>query len=67
MVGEIATDKLLVVLNKVDLLPEQIREKAISKAQKMLLKTFAYTKFRKPNMVSISAKPGAVLAPSKLY
>ena len=58
VVGEIATDRLLVVLNKVDLLPEQTRDKAISRAQKMLLKTFAHTKFQKPSMVSISAKPG---------
>lgn len=53
-----ATDKLLVVLNKVDLLPELNRDKVIAKAQKMLLKTFAHTKFRKPSMVFIAAKPG---------
>ena len=61
VVGEVATDRLLVVLNKVDLLPVQTRDKAISKAQRMLLKTFAHTKFRKPPVVSISAKPGSAL------
>lgn len=60
VVGEIATDKLLVVLNKVDLLPQHNRDKVIAKAQKMLLQTFAHTKFRRPPMVAVSAKPGKV-------
>lgn len=58
MVGEVATNRLLVVLNKIDLLPAAIRDRAISKAQRMLLKTFAHTKFGRPLVVSISAKPG---------
>ena len=59
VVGEIATDQLLVVLNKVDLLPAENREKLFARAQKKLLQTFAHTKFKKPSMVAVSARPGA--------
>ena len=58
MVGEIATERLVVVLNKVDMLPAEQRDKLVIKAQKMLRKTFVHTKFRDPHMVAVSAKPG---------
>jgi len=64
VVGEIATDQLLVVLNKVDLLPSENRSKLVAKAQKKLLQTFAHTKFKKPPMVAVAAKPGA---PSRAF
>ena len=58
VVGEIATERLVVVLNKVDMLPAVQRDKLVIKAQKMLRKTFVHTKFRDPPMVAVSAKPG---------
>lgn len=61
VVGEIATDRMLVVLNKVDLLPAENRGRLVARAQKMLLQTFAQTKFKKPLMVAVAAKPGATL------
>ena len=56
--GEIATERLVVVLNKVDMLPAEQRDKLVIKAQKLLRKTFVHTKFRDPHMVAVSAKPG---------
>jgi hypothetical protein len=65
VVGEIATDQMLVVLNKVDLLPAENRGKLVARAQKKLLQTFAFTKFKKPLMVAAAAKPGALHMTSK--
>ena len=58
VVGELTTDKMVVVLNKIDLLPEGNRDKLTAKAAKMLLKTFAFTKFKSPPIVALSAKSG---------
>ena len=60
VVAEITTNQMLVVLNKVDLLPASGRErsKLVAKAQKLLRQTFAHTKFASPPIVVVSAKPG---------
>lgn len=58
VVGEIATDTLIVALNKTDLLPEEVRAKSIAKARKRLAATFNHTKFQGCPMVPVSAKPG---------
>ncbi|KAK9818119.1 hypothetical protein WJX72_007434 [[Myrmecia] bisecta] len=58
VVGEIATQHLLVALNKTDLLPAEARQKLIAKAKKRLGQTFAATKFASCSMVAVSAKPG---------
>lgn len=59
--GELTTDKMIVVLNKTDLLPLESKGKIISKASKMLLKTFAFTKFKTPQIIAMSAKQGRSL------
>lgn len=59
MVAEIATSRMLVVLNKVDMLPEEGRPKAIKKAIRRLATTFDMTKFAGLPMVPVAAKPGA--------
>lgn len=56
--GEIATRQILVVINKVDLLPVELRPKLIAKARKRLAQTFAATTFAGCPMVAVSAKPG---------
>ena len=59
MVGEIATQRLLVVLNKVDLLPGAERAKLLTRARRRLSQTLAATKFAACPMVAVAAKPGA--------
>ena len=59
VVGEIATQRLLVVLNKVDLLPGAERPKLLARARRRLSQTLAATKFAACPMVAVAAKPGA--------
>lgn len=58
VIGEITTDKMIVVLNKVDLLPEEGRDKAIEKASAKIKKVLASTKFASAPMITLSASPG---------
>lgn len=58
VIGEIAAQQMVVALNKVDMLPEETRAKAVKKVQKQLAKTFARTKFAGVTMIPVSAKPG---------
>nr|BCL66109.1 eukaryotic elongation factor [Volvox africanus] len=58
VVGEVATSRMVVALNKIDqLYPVDDREKAVRRAIKRLGQTFAMTKFAGVNMVPVSAKP----------
>lgn len=67
MLGELATDRLLVALNKVDLLPPATRDKLVVKARKRLAQTFALTKFAGCTMVPVAAKPGAARPPASFH
>ncbi|KAG2492709.1 hypothetical protein HYH03_009122 [Edaphochlamys debaryana] len=59
VVGEVATSRMVVALNKVDLLqPEEERPRALRRAVKRLAATFAMTKFAGVGMVPTAAKPG---------
>lgn len=59
VVGEIATSRLVVALNKCDLLPpEPDRTKLVRKAAKRLAQTFAMTKFAGAHLVPVIAKTG---------
>ncbi|KAK9843360.1 hypothetical protein WJX74_010898 [Apatococcus lobatus] len=58
VVGEIAIQHMVVVLNKVDLLPAESRGKLVSKARKRLAQTFAATKFAGCPMLAVSSLPG---------
>lgn len=62
MVGELATKDMVVVLNKVDQLPEEGRSKVINKAKKRLRQTLSSTKFAGCAMVSTAVKPGELHA-----
>lgn len=53
IIGEICCDKLVVVLNKVDLLTDQQTE--IEKVRKRLAKTLEVTKFKGESVVDISS------------
>lgn len=58
VVGELATKDMIVVLNKVDQLPEEGRSKVITKAKKRLKQTLGSTKFAGCAMVPTAVKPG---------
>ncbi|GAB1603062.1 selenocysteine-specific elongation factor-like [Argonauta hians] len=58
VVGEIACEKMVVVLNKTDLLPAAKKAATIEKMTKRLLKTLESTKFAKSPIIAVSANPG---------
>ena len=58
VIGEITTDKLVIVLNKVDLLPADEREARIDRMTNRLRKVFAKTKFANFPIIATSAAVG---------
>ncbi|RUS20128.1 hypothetical protein BC937DRAFT_86316 [Endogone sp. FLAS-F59071] len=60
VIGEITADKMIVVLNKIDLYPESIRKTKTDKMIAGLQKTLSTTKFRDAPILPISANVGAV-------
>ena len=58
VLGEIATDRIIVVLSKIDLLLPAGREKLIAKAQKLVKATFQATRFAGCAILPVSVKPG---------
>lgn len=58
VIGEITTDKLIIVLNKCDLLPEAERDIRIEKMTNKLRKIFATTKFANSPIIATSAAVG---------
>ena len=58
VVGEICTEKMVVVLNKVDLLPEASREAGIAKATARVRKALAATRFAAAPILALAAAPG---------
>ena len=58
IIGEITTDHLIVVLNKVDLVPAEKRPAYIKKASKMIRKTLEGTRFAGAQVVPATAKDG---------
>ncbi|KAF6302840.1 eukaryotic elongation factor, selenocysteine-tRNA specific [Rhinolophus ferrumequinum] len=63
VIGQIACQKLVVVLNKIDLLAEGKRQAAIDKMTKKMQKTLESTKFRGAPIIPVAAKPGGPEAP----
>ncbi|XP_054407258.2 selenocysteine-specific elongation factor isoform X3 [Pongo abelii] len=63
VIGQIACQKLVVVLNKIDLLAEGKRQAAIDKMTKKMQKTLENTKFRGAPIIPVAAKPGGPEAP----
>ncbi|CAF1046233.1 unnamed protein product [Rotaria sordida] len=55
VIGEITCDKMLVVLNKIDLIEETQRQSTIEKMTKRLRKTFEFTKFPQAPVIPCSA------------
>ncbi|XP_068939917.1 selenocysteine-specific elongation factor [Petaurus breviceps papuanus] len=63
VIGQIACQKLIVVLNKIDLLAEEKRQAAIDKMTRKMQKTLENTKFRGSPVIPVAAKPGGPEAP----
>ncbi|XP_012924896.1 selenocysteine-specific elongation factor isoform X2 [Heterocephalus glaber] len=63
VIGQIACQKMIVVLNKIDLLAEGKRQTAIGKMTKKMQKTLENTKFRGAPIIPVAAKPGGPEAP----
>uniref|UniRef100_A0ACB8EHP1 Uncharacterized protein n=1 Tax=Sphaerodactylus townsendi TaxID=933632 RepID=A0ACB8EHP1_9SAUR len=63
VIGQIACQKMIVVLNKTDLLPEEKRQAVIEKMAKKMQKTLENTKFCGCPIVPVAAKPGGPEAP----
>ena len=55
IIGEICCDKMLIVLNKLDLIEESKRQATIEKVTKRLLKTLENTKFANSPVVAVAA------------
>ena len=58
VIGEITNDKMVVVLNKLDVLPEDSREEQVGKMQQRIRKTLATTKFAEAPIIGVAARPG---------
>ena len=58
VIGEITNETLVVVLNKLDVLPEATREHDLERMRARIQKTLATTKFAHAPMVGVAARPG---------
>ncbi|CAG2119014.1 unnamed protein product, partial [Medioppia subpectinata] len=57
VIGAITCDKLVVALNKVDLIPENKREIAVEKMSKRIAKTLENTRFKSAPIIAVAAHP----------
>lgn len=58
LIGELTCHRMVVILNKTDLLPENKRQSAIDKMTKRLHKTLENTRFKECPVIAVAAKPG---------
>ncbi|XP_003441341.1 selenocysteine-specific elongation factor isoform X1 [Oreochromis niloticus] len=63
LIGELTCPRMVVVLNKIDLLPPNKRQSAIEKMTKRLHKTLENTRFKDCPVIAVAAKPGGPEAP----
>uniref|UniRef100_A0A3Q3QZA6 Selenocysteine-specific elongation factor n=1 Tax=Monopterus albus TaxID=43700 RepID=A0A3Q3QZA6_MONAL len=63
LIGELTCPRMVVVLNKIDLLPSNKRQSAIEKMTKRLHKTLETTRFKECPVIAVAAKPGGPEAP----
>ncbi|XP_022600526.1 selenocysteine-specific elongation factor [Seriola dumerili] len=64
LIGELTCPRMVVVLNKIDLLPPNKRQSAIEKMTKRLHKTLESTRFKECPVIAVAAKPGGPEAPN---
>ncbi|KAJ8257885.1 hypothetical protein GJAV_G00190780 [Gymnothorax javanicus] len=63
LIGELTCPRMVVVLNKTDLLPAAKRQAAIEKMTKRMHKTLENTRFKGCPVIAVAAKPGGPEAP----
>ncbi|XP_038668073.1 selenocysteine-specific elongation factor [Scyliorhinus canicula] len=63
VIGEITCPRMVVILNKIDLLPEAKKQVAIDKMMKKMQKTLENTRFNGCPIIPVAAKPGGPDAP----
>ncbi|KAK7915397.1 hypothetical protein WMY93_011158 [Mugilogobius chulae] len=63
LIGELTCQRMVVILNKTDLLPENKRQSAVDKMTKRLHKTLENTRFKDCPVIAVAAKPGGPEAP----
>ncbi|KAK5612064.1 hypothetical protein CRENBAI_000729 [Crenichthys baileyi] len=63
LIGELTCPRMVVVLNKIDLLPPNKRQSAIEKMIKRLHKTLESGRFKECPVIAVAAKPGGPEAP----
>ncbi|KAM6928351.1 selenocysteine-specific elongation factor isoform 1-T1 [Xenentodon cancila] len=63
LIGELTCPRMVVVLNKTDLLPPNKRQSAIEKMTKRMHKTLENTRFKECPVIAVAAKPGGPDAP----
>lgn len=63
LIGELTCRRMVVILNKIDLLPENKRQSAVEKMTKRLHKTLENTRFKDCPVIAVAAKPGGPEAP----
>ncbi|XP_056129359.1 selenocysteine-specific elongation factor [Lampris incognitus] len=63
LIGELTCSRMVVILNKVDLLAPNKRQGAIEKMTKRLHKTLESTRFKGCPVIAVAAKPGGPEAP----
>ncbi|XP_004068536.1 selenocysteine-specific elongation factor isoform X1 [Oryzias latipes] len=63
LIGELTCPRMVVVLNKIDLLPASKRQSAVEKMTKRMHKTLESTRFKECPVIAVAAKPGGPDAP----
>lgn len=58
VIGEIMCPNIIVVLNKIDMVPESKQQQTIAKMSKKITLTLANTVFKDPPIVCVAAEPG---------
>ncbi|XP_063071281.1 selenocysteine-specific elongation factor [Engraulis encrasicolus] len=58
LIGQLTCSRMLVILNKTDLLPSSKRQSAIEKMTKRMHKTLENTRFKDCPVIAVAAKPG---------
>jgi len=58
VIGQITSDRMIIVLNKTDMIPTEKRQATIDKMKKRLRLTLQSTKFKDSQIIAVSARPG---------
>ncbi|XP_076870593.1 selenocysteine-specific elongation factor isoform X1 [Brachyhypopomus gauderio] len=63
LIGQLTCSRMVIILNKIDLLPRNKKQSAIDKMTKRMHKTLENTRFKGCPVIAVAAKPGGPEAP----